>query len=75
MYEIGEDIDFNCPEMENQLLASFGENFLLDAMRVVQTNSFTPLDGPMIHEAMCVIVSMYIRKAKNGELNQNRTYH
>jgi len=74
MYEI-EETYLSSTEMEDQLLQNFGEEFLVEAMRVVQTNSYTKFDGPMIHQAMCVIVAMYIRKLKSGEFYQNRVLH
>ena len=70
-----EEIDLTSSEIENQMLEHFGDQFLEDAMRVVQTRSFTPMDAPLIHEAMCIIVAMYVRKVKNGEINLDRTFH
>jgi len=70
-----EEIDLTSTEMENQMLEHFGDQFLEDAMRIVQNRCFTPLDAPVIHEAMCIIVAMYVRKVKNGEININKVYH
>lgn len=63
------------PEVENQLLESFGERFLEDAIRIIGTRTYTALDEPLVHEAMCIIVAMYIRKVKLGEINQDKVLH
>ena len=70
-----DDVDLHSPEIENQMLENFGDQFLEDAMRIVQTRCMNPLDGPAVHEAMCIIVAMYVRKVKIGEINQDKVYH
>jgi len=70
-----EDLEIVSPELENHMLETFGDRFIGDAMRIVQTKQFTVLDGPMVHEAMCLVVAMYIRKIKTGEINTDRVLH
>lgn len=70
-----DDIDIHSPEIENRMLEHFGDQFLGDAMRIVQSRMYTPLDGPLVHEAMCIIVAMYVRKVKIGEINKDKVYH
>lgn len=62
-------------EVENELLEHFGDQFLEDAIRIVQTRNFSELDAPVIHEVMCIIIAMYVRKVKNGEINKSKVWH
>ena len=70
-----DDVDLHSPDVENQMLEHFGDQFLADAMRIVQSRSFSALDNEVIYEAMCIVVATYIRKAKTGEINKNRILH
>jgi len=63
------------PEVENQMLEHFGDNYLGEAMRIIQTRTYTETDEPLIHEAMCIVVAMYTRKVKLGEINRDKVLH
>ena len=75
MFDMMDAIGISPIEIENQMLEQFGDEFLENAMSIVQTGRFTSLDAPAIHQAMCIVVSMYIRKIKNGEINQDKVWH
>ena len=70
-----DDIDLHSPEVENQMLEHFGDQFLGDALRIVQSKSFSPMDAELVHEAMCIIVAIYVRKVKIGEINKDKVLH
>ena len=70
-----DELDLISTEMENQMIEYFGDEFLVDAVRIMHNRAFTPLDAPLIHEAMCIVVAMYVRKVRNGEINQEKVYH
>ena len=70
-----DDVDLFSPETENQILENFGDQFLVDALRIVQSGVFSPLDKEIAYEAMCIIVAMYIRKVKAGEINNDKVLH
>lgn len=70
-----EDLELMSPELEDHMLEMFGDQFIADAMRIIQTRNFTVLDGPLVHEAICIVVAMYIRKVKTGEINKDKVLH
>lgn len=62
-------------KIENELLEHFGDVYLDDAVRIVNTNKILPSDNKMIHGTMCIIVAMYVNKVRAGEINRNKVYH
>jgi len=70
-----DNLELNTLEMENNLLEHFGDKFLEDAIRIVQTGKFSPVDAIVIHEAMSIVISLYVRKIKDGEINQGKVLH
>ncbi len=62
-------------EMENSMLEHFGENFFEEAVRIINTRTYAETDEPLIHEAMCIIIAIYLRKIKDGEINKDRMIH
>lgn len=62
-------------EMDNQLLEQFGFLHIEDAIRIIRTGIFTPADSEVIHEVMCIVLSIYSRKVRAGEINQNLSLH
>lgn len=79
MFNINEiDLDvlnISHKEMDNQLLEFFGYQYLEDALRIIHTGHFTPKDAEVIHDAMCIVMSIYIRKVKSGEINKDIWIH
>ena len=69
------EMDINDLEMENELLESFGDKYIVDALRIVTTKITTPLDNEMMYEAMCIIVAMYMNKVNTGCINKDRILH
>lgn len=70
-----EELEFSVDEFENVLFESFGDKFINDAYRLVSTNTIVPGDEEMIYEAMCIIVSMYMQKLKEGSINKDKVFH
>lgn len=60
---------------ENELLEYFGERHLLNAVRLIASNQITPGDAELIHEALCIVVSMYVAKYNRGEIEQDTVLH
>ena len=67
--------EFDFEQVENEMLENFGDKFLEDALRIVQTRTYSALDEPLIHEAMCIVVAIYTRKIREGEINQDKVLH
>lgn len=70
-----ESLSISHKEMDNQLLEFFGYEHLGDALRIIQTGRFTPKDADVIHDAMCIVMSIYVRKVKSGEINEDIRMH
>lgn len=70
-----EDLDLETEHIENELFENFADRFLTDAVRIVATKTIDPMDGELIHEAMCIVVAMYMHKVETGQINQNKVWH
>lgn len=70
-----EDWGISHKEMDNHLLEQFGFDHIEDAIRILRTGIFTPADGEVIHEVMCIVLSIYSRKLRDGEINKNVKFH
>lgn len=68
-----EDFEVITRSTENQLLESFSDEFLSGAFRILSTNIILPNDTILVKEALAILVSMYMQRLNDGELNQNRT--
>lgn len=75
MNEIGIDEEIDIKAMENQLFENFGDKYLTDMIRIISTKSPIYTDNSLIHEALCIMLAMYMQKIKDGEINQNRDLH
>lgn len=60
---------------ENELLEYFGQTHLLDAVRILASRSVTADDSQLIHEALCIVVSMYVTKYNRGEIDKDVVKH
>jgi len=60
---------------ENELLEYFGETHLLDAVRILASRQVTEKDAQLIHEALCIVVSMYVTKYNEGEIEKDAVLH
>lgn len=69
------EMDIDDLDMENELLESFGDKYIGNALRIVTTKTITPLDNEMVYEAMCIIVAMYMNKVNTGSINKDRVLH
>ena len=65
----------NQREFENDLIEKFGDRFLTDAVRVLSSRRITPPDIELIHEALSILIAMYLSKVKSGEIEQDRVLH
>ena len=55
---------------EDALFKLFGDRFIDDALRVVTSKHSFPEDQEMIYEALCIIVSMYLKKVQDGKIDK-----
>ena len=67
--------EFNSSEIENEMLERFGDRFLEETMRMIQTRTYVGEDEPLIHEALCIVLAIYTRKLKDGEINKGKVLH
>jgi hypothetical protein len=76
MFELTDELhNIDSLEIENQLIETFGDVFIIDAIRILGGNIDIPGDAAVIHEALSIVVAMYVRKIKAGEINKNKVYH
>lgn len=60
---------------DNELLEYFGQTHLLDAVRILASRKVTADDSQLIHEALCIVVSMYVTKYNKGEIDKDVVKH
>jgi len=65
------DIDWD----DNELLEKFADRFLNDSLRIITTRTHTPFDTELLYESVTVLIAMYMKKVKDGEINRDRVYH
>lgn len=64
------DLDTEHLSDENALFKAFGDRYIEDALRVVGTKFSTPADQEMIYEALCIMVAIYMKKVKDGDIDE-----
>ena len=74
MFEL-DDVDVEILSNDTELLETFAEKYLADAIRIIMTKAYTPLDSDLLYEAVCILTAIYMRKVKDGEIEQNKTLH
>ena len=67
--------EFEHAEIENEMLERFGDRFLEETMRVIQTRHYVDEDEPLIHEALCIVLAIYTRKIREGKINKDKVLH
>jgi hypothetical protein len=70
-----ENLHLDTEHVENELFENFADKYLADAVRIVATKNIGPMDGELIHEAMCIVVAMYMHKVETGQINKNKVMH
>ena len=67
--------ELDSSQIENAMLERFGDKFIEETMRLIQTRAYTPRDELLIHEALCIVLAIYTRKVKDGEINKDKVFH
>jgi len=57
-------------EMENKMLEHFGDNFLGEAMRIIGERLYTERDEALVHEAICIVTALYLKRLENGDIKK-----
>ncbi len=70
-----ENMEVKIKEIENTMFQNFGDKHISEAIRLVNTKIILPTDNDMIHEALCIIIAMYMQKIKDGVLNADKVLH
>jgi len=70
-----EIMEINTKALENELFEKFGDKYLEDIIRVVNTREFGAKDIPMVVESLAIVLTLYMNKVRDGELNRNKVKH
>jgi len=70
-----EDEELQVLDYADSLLENFAEEYLMDALRILNTKLVRDEDYKLMYNAVCIVTTMYMEKIKNGEIHQNRVLH
>jgi len=70
-----EEFDFNPTELEHQLIENWGDKHIEDAIRIASTSIITPYDSDLIYEAVCIALTVYSNRLRDGKINKDRRLH
>jgi hypothetical protein len=70
-----EEIDFNPKELENHLIENWGDNHIEAAIRIASTSIILPQDEDLMYQAVCIALTVYSNRLRDGKLNPDRRLH
>lgn len=60
---------------DDEMLEIFGDKYLFEAMVIVGSGKVTRKNAELINHALCTLISMYVNKHQDSELNTEETLH
>ncbi len=70
-----EEFDFSPKELENHLIENWGDNHVEEAIRIASTQIILPQDNELIYQAVCIALTVYSNRLRDGKLNPDRRLH
>lgn len=62
-------------EFETKMLQEFGDKYLGDVVRILNTHTVEPTDRELIDEGLSILVGMYTTRLRSGEISKYRIVH